>query len=493
MSPPSFETLQQAYLDTLDYIIDHETLLQPVNHEVVDALREQAKVATTWTQLGSLALLTPCLNLGMRPIAPLTDTPLATTLFQPGNATLDWYFMYSNSTDEAYTFILFAVPLCVPDIAKKYNLNPYDTYIYSPSAGYGKRMLQGDWSTSPRFYCQAIYTPLSESTFTWEAILPNNAQVTGASFECLALGTFHLRIAWNDKTNTHSIDSTLTSTIPPTYNGDGGCVPCIAGLGTSYWSYTNMKTKTVYNNEPPVSGSGWFDHQWLQAGKLNGNIAASIINVLSWWSPSPKTTRWFWITVKDDKRGVQYMILVSNPTLLSTNPADPQPTFQPTILNRYDNQHPPQYLNGTQARVTVTRSVQLGDYVYPIRYAIQIFDGEVYNYVLQAEFGNAIINLPNGVPNIESPGILYDGNNPIEPIGSGFLEANQMGQDDVVRETTLLQSGMPVEKWSLFANTSVPTSTVLLSVLFLILIILFLVSLFYGVYKTFLKRKKLQQ
>ena len=475
MNPPSFDTMRHAYLDTLDYIKDHATLLQPVNGDIMDALAAQAKVATTWTQLGSLALLTPLLNTGMRPISPLTSTPMATTLFQPGNTTLDWYFMYSNSGNEAFTFILFAIPLCVPDIAKAYKLNEYDTFVYSPSAGYGKRA--GEWSTSPKYYCQGIYTPLSESTFHWEAVLANDGVVTRASFDSLSLGSFHLVMAWQDRVGSHSIDSTLMSINEPTYNGEQGCVPCIAGLGTSYWSYTNMKTETIYNGEKPVHGVGWLDHQWLQAGKVSGNVTAALLNTLSWWMPSPKTTRWFWITIQDAMRNVQYMILVSNPHLLTEGKS----TFDVAILNRYDG-HQPLYMNGTQAKVTVTETLTIDEYVYPMKYAIQLFDGDVRNYILEAAFGHAIIHLPNGVPNIESPGILYDASNPTMPIGTGFLESNQMAPDDVIRETNLLQSGIPIEQWSLFANTDTPTSVVWLSVLFLLMLVaLCIIIVYYAV------------
>lgn len=81
------------------------------------------------------------------------------------------------------------------------------------------------------------------------------------------------------------------------FQGDNGCMPCVAGMGTLYYSIPEIKLKAgssiIYKGKKVVlkSGTFWFDHQW---GFLGGNPQSAVLRAANNISkPSPAGWDWY--------------------------------------------------------------------------------------------------------------------------------------------------------------------------------------------------------
>ncbi len=76
------------------------------------------------------------------------------------------------------------------------------------------------------------------------------------------------------------VDLTFTGGREYLYQGDDGCMPCVAGMGTLYYSIPNLSLKTgssiIYKGKKITLKKGmfWFDHQW---GFLGGNSHSAVL------------------------------------------------------------------------------------------------------------------------------------------------------------------------------------------------------------------------
>ena len=479
MSLPSFEIMKNAYIDNLDYIVKESTLLQPINKNIINILKDRAKSCSTWNELGTLACITPNLNTGMKFLSPMTKAPYYTTCLQYGSASSEWYFMYSYLQTYSYTFIIFAIPLFSPIIGEKYGISSENSYIYSFSFGFGNSKTK-IWKTTPNIFIQANYNVISQSEFNWSGIFSPTDGINTAIFNCISLGNFYIHI----KTNDYEIEGTLSSQIGPSYNSSNGCCPCISGNGSIYWSYTNMKSEaTITENGSQIKeidGIGWFDHQWAQAGRLESETVAAIKNIVQVFKP-PKINRWYWLTINDYNQKIQFMIVISNVNLLN-NTTD-TPSYKSTSIAKYNNYDVPQFYTD-KANIKILESKKIGDYIYPTKYSININLDKGYNYILQGGiFGDQIINLPTTIPNWEGCGDVYDKNG--NKIGTGFLEANQVSTEKVITDTTLNHAGISLNNSELFyvSKSNVNAFVVICSFIWLLFLLAFCILIIWIFYK----------
>ncbi len=76
------------------------------------------------------------------------------------------------------------------------------------------------------------------------------------------------------------VELTFTSGREYLYQGDDGCMPCVAGMGTLYYSIPNLVLKpgsTITYKGKKITlkkGTFWFDHQW---GFLGGNSHSAVL------------------------------------------------------------------------------------------------------------------------------------------------------------------------------------------------------------------------
>jgi hypothetical protein len=492
MALPSLDILKNLFLEQLDYISENDTILQPANQEQLNILRDAAKKVTTITQLGALLMVPKTnANAGFKPIAPFDKDALYYTQLQFYRSNIEWYFMYGNCQDFAFTFIIFAIPICNETIAKKYNMTGNQVTIYSLSGGFGQK--GGPWSTIPYMFCQANYQVASQAMFSWTGIFDTNSSpIKSASLTSNSVGEFDINITWApysalDKTDLVGIQATLFSPNGPFLNGPKGCCPCIAGLGTSYYSYVFMnipKAMVGLLRSPMIanSGIGWFDHQWLQGGMVHDDpTIAATLNLKNYFK-TPVVTRWFWLTMQDIQNNVQYMTSVMLSDVL-TSGTNMEVDTKSTI--KYNATDGPKYLSSDTTTVKILATTTVNGVVFPTKHQITINEGDKQTvYILQANYGNSIVYLPGGTLNWEGSGILY-GQDGKTILGNAFLEANQLESEDSLLQTIGSIAGIDKNNYDKFSlkNSKVPGFVVFLSLMWFIFLIIVYIFIFWCIYK----------
>jgi len=414
----SLDVLRGAYLAQLDLIENASTVLQPSNKAQLDVLRTAAKSPTlTLTQLSTLINVpVDNQNVGFHPLHSLANIdPMSTTCFNFGTSLSDWYFYYGQTEQFAFTFVIFALPTASPQIANKLNIPSQSLYIYTVGFGYAEK--GKPWVTMPQVATLANYVCISPGTFDWNATPDTTSILKTCRLSSPTLGRFELSVTWGSGTTTHSLTATLVSTKPPTYNGPNGCMPaCTSGIGSLYWSYTDMVIVGQVNQQTQSVGTGWMDHQWIASGKLANPVLASVRNVSQMFGNlSNKTTRWLWLNIQDKINQKQYMLYIPlTDSLVRENQRFSSSKF---VTNEYDD-------NGVRRTsdvdVTVNNVIKSPDgYVWPTKYTIRI--GKV-TYVLQSLTDLMTIYNTLGVLSWEGSGTLTDiqGKN----MGYSFIEAN---------------------------------------------------------------------
>jgi len=494
MSRVPVSVLQQAFLDNLDYIESHGSVFQPSNKKQLQVLKQLASSGPlTVEQLGALASYqTDNRNAGMKPIAPFQKDTLRYTRLQFGQANLEWYFMYLNQETFAITFIVFAIPVCNPEIAKKYQLGAYEGYLYCISGGVG---LPGDplgnvppvWYTIPNNFVQADYQTLGDATFSFSIVPGNN--LLSASLNSSSPGVFAIQASWMDPFSAKpvSLAGTLSSADSPFQDGPGGCAPCVSNVGTLYFSYTNLVTLAQISLPNGVSlksgtspGLGWFDHQWLQSGKIKSHLIACLSNFEKAGAPAPPL-RWLWINLQDTQSRKQYMVIVNLSDVVQEGYE-----YQPMVIG-YDpvENRGPWFWNKTKSTVAVLRVLNAGPYVFPMQYKIVIAEAHK-TYYLKAGFGG-LVNLPSSVRNWEGCGQLFSDAGFTQRVGNCFLECNQsapqavlnQAQFDMMQSTGLkltpeMTEALLPQELTLGATTASLGYTIL--VLWLTLVVLYLLA-----------------
>lgn len=113
-----------------------------------------------------------------------------------------------------------------------------------------------------------------------------------------------------DSPVTFSIDAIATESSPLSLQGVEGCDPCCDGVGTLYYSITNLnidpeRSSLTINDEviPLESGRFWFDHQW--GTSLVSSPRSEVTRAAKNLEDSPTIGGWDWFMVQfDDGRQI---------------------------------------------------------------------------------------------------------------------------------------------------------------------------------------------
>ena len=454
-SIPPLTVLRDALVRRIQAIKNGASLLNPVDIDRVNTLLNtlQTNIPTT-TSLTAAAVLTPNGTCGLNPIKALSSSnPLDYSAFQFGQGNLGWSFLYGNMGSVGFTLMFFRVELSTPHILKEMDISPEQGVIYSICAGFGER--GGKWTTMPPTNVQGIYAS-EDQGFDFQAVSnPDNPWLKLFTFS-QKQGLTSVNIQWNSK-NTDGTEvlvgynAILTPLKPAVYQGPKGCMPCIGGQGTLYWSFPSMHAQGSVGliSSPTVSsGTGWYDHQWLATGGMLSNRILQLLSVISSTISTPKVIRWLWLTLQLPN-DVQYMISI----ILNDLPQQGK-TYNTTAVTKIDGTSVSYKVSGT---AKIESMAQIGAQSYPNKYTI-ILEGQTYT--LQTAFGNSGVYLPSGVLNWEGPGDVLDSSGNV--IGSGFLEANQLDTAQNLQKTQGQRAGIsPSELSTLTQKRTNPLSGIL--------------------------------
>lgn len=217
------------------------------------------------------------------------------------NTQVGWHFFVGSAWDEkgkeyGIECMFFRVALLPPELAKELGLTQQENQAVELQLGISEAggihrqadpiIIAGtsgliDWQKNPYSYSvgkNRIFASKKDSFW------PLNLQARGI-----------------DKSSTQSVklavDLSFESGKEYLFQGDDGCMPCVAGMGTLYYSIPNLVLKsgsTVTVGDKKITlkkGSFWFDHQW---GFLSGNPHSSVLRAANNVSkPGPAGWDWY--------------------------------------------------------------------------------------------------------------------------------------------------------------------------------------------------------
>jgi len=467
MSHFVFEQYQELRIRGLKFIEQYPAYLNSVQKEQLKNLIKTTEQTKNIPELGiTTTLPTPNVNIGFFPIEPLTDPdPKNLTCMKFGNAPLAWYFAYGQYYDKAsrtsvtFTLMIFKLELAAPDVVIKSEFPPENAVLWSLSGGVGIRKeganSKENWYAIPFNICRGKYKCSKNNTFRLDFNNEDSSYIDAFTFESKEPRTFAFNLKFKSypesKNDSHSIrlKGELKSESEPSYNGENGCVPCIGGVGTIYWSYTRMdthltvKTPEFESEKHFKNGLGWFDSQYMQGDFIPNGFIRFLSSL-----KKPKVIRWIWLNLQFFEPKTQWMIshLVDGP--LNTGIK----IVKPEVVNLYDEKGVHYALSDKDIKCTIevmqvaqsTSQINNRSMFFPTKFKIglaTVKDSELTYYVMRRDFGSGHCFLPSGNMNIESAGSLWNLDES-RRLGNCFFECNNFSPADELIETSmkLLQS-----------------------------------------------------
>lgn len=221
-----------------------------------------------------------------------------------------WHFFVGSAWDESgqewgIELMFFRVALLPPELARQHGLSDIENQVVEIQLGIskaGERHHQADpiivagttglveVKTDPLRYSVGKNTIESKKS---GAFFPIGLQAQGVDrgdSEPFELG----------------VDLEFVNGKETLLQGDGGCMPCIAGMGTLYYSIPNIELKpgsTINYGDKTIrlqKGTFWFDHQW---GFLGGNPDSTVLRAANSISaPAPAGWDWYMAQFSDDRQ-----------------------------------------------------------------------------------------------------------------------------------------------------------------------------------------------
>lgn len=461
---PPLTVLRDALIRRLDKMKKSAGVLTPVDIPRVNTLISTLKSTDpTCSSLVAAASMIPNQSCGFEPLESLkSDNPLDYTCFQFGQGNIGWHFCYGNFGDIAFTLMFFRVEMGTPCINREMDISPEAGVIYTISAGFGQK--GGPWVNIPPTAVQGIYSCGNQS-FSFQALPGSDCPWLQKFTMSQDQGMTLIDLAWADADQSSvGYNVKLAPSKPPVFQGPKGCLPCVGGQGTIYWSYPLMSVEgqvgSLSSSQTYSNGVGWYDHQWLSAGgALNSKVLQLLSNVQGMLK-TPYPVRWLWITLQLNGN-LQYM----TSTILSELPQIGK-TYNFTVVTKNQGNSVSYNEKGT---ITVMEMVQVGQQSFPTKYSI-VLGGQ--NYILLASFGNSVVYLPSGVMNWEGPGLVYDMNGNL--MGGGFLEANQLDTPTNLISTVGMRAGVQASDFNFFRQKKTSICAGLWSIMILLLGIIFI-------------------
>ena len=400
----------------------------PLDRSYTSKLEELSKKATSYQELACLSLYRPPqISLNFSGVKPLTSSPQSHLCFNYDFSPVGWYFLYGHSKSYRFTLMIFHINI---DASLRNNC------IYSIVGGYTKD--DATWTPLPPSSGPGEYNCSGQnSAFTYSN---DGISITFNTTETKMEGM----IGYNNDKLTFSFDNLGYAY----YNAsNGGCDPCFGGLGSSYWSYTNIDATISVNTNGSEKGKGWFDHQIVSPGIPHGFLLQFLYG-LSFSLKAPSPLKWLWLTIQLDDNDIQYMVSIKG-LKQSQLPLKVNDKFKTLKAHKYSKGSAEYNIDANVVVLEVANvTFQNSLVTYPTKYQIEL-DG--ITVILQSFGTQDIVNMPSGGINWEGPGKVTDTNGNI--IGKGFLEANNLNEDHLSRRNGM--SGLDKIGQPKFSNRAV--------------------------------------
>lgn len=344
------------------------------------------------------------------------------TGIQFGYGQTGWYFFYGIAGNFCFNLSFFRQEIAPPDAVE---IDRSEAVRWLVLGGYGTIPNAGDvvpqWFSLQPEWIHMKYSQPSYSTFS----LVGQGTTKTISLTSIDPMSFLIDMNFTDTNGTnHSFKTTLRANAPPTPNFPNSCL-CGYGLGTFYYSYTDMDCTFSVDNGSENIGKGWTDHQYVKGGIPNSTYMQALTAI----GPQKVSSGWLWFAIQDEQSGLQYMLthffkdaFYQNDILNANKPKTT--TIPMDIVNVYKEGKTyflpdDPVMDASNLNVQLSQTVQgLNGLSMPAAYNITLPGGK--EVVLK------IATAPNIYPTAfapyETPAFVY--NKSGQKIGYGLIEAN---------------------------------------------------------------------
>jgi len=215
-----------------------------------------------------------------------------------------WHFIVGNCRDtrrREYGILVsfYRYSLLPPWIAHSFGLSDWDNQIFEMQLAVARA---GDEHLQTRPFAIAGTTGLLNcSNHPFNYVAGNNRMVSEMEDRI-----FPLRVqAWGVNQGEAEyleieVDLELTSNKEFLLQGNRGCLPCCCGIGTLYYSATNLSLEPgsllMLDGEEIMLNQGqfWFDHQWGNALEPTGNSRCKVVRAAGTLNKPTQSRGWDW-------------------------------------------------------------------------------------------------------------------------------------------------------------------------------------------------------
>jgi hypothetical protein len=347
------------------------------------------------------------------------------TPMQFGVSNNGWYFNYGVAGDMCFVFGLNRIELAPPCVVEKERLDPSEAVLWSLGGGFGK--IGGPWYNFPSEYFYMKYDQPTYSTFS---LVGRGTQVKNATLTTGQSNPMQFTMSADFISPTdgkeHSINVTMTANTPPLPNVPGACGLCVDGMGTMYYSYTDMDVVVSVDKGNQQSGKGWIDHQLFKTGvprNLMSQAQKSVANTLV----KPVSGGWLWFAIQDYESDTQYLLTHFFVNKFYKDSIKLNENIPMQIVNVYKKGEA--HFNPTRTdmdsfdlQVKMTKTINVNGLDLPAEYDIILPGGKPV--ILTLASGPDQYPYPFG--SYENPALLFNRSDTgrTKPIGIGIIEAN---------------------------------------------------------------------
>jgi len=286
-----------------------------------------------------------------------------------------WHFFVGSCWDTdgrefGVEYMLFRAPLINPVLAAQLNLTDVENQVIELQLGIseaGDRHYQADpvviAGTTGLIMCGL-------APFHYVVGRNRIESSNSSSFFPLHLAAWGIEKS-GPEAKELEIDLTFTSGKEYLLQGANGCMPCVDGMGTLYYSIPNMvvapKSSLKIGDETITLARGtfWYDHQW---GYLSGNPQSSVLRAANnTKQPEPPGWDWFMTQFNGDRQLTMFAPHTNAYMgyYYQTGPQSPK-SLQVNVVGKYMDEQ--KNLANTVGTLTVSQWVKSEYSPNPMRY-----------------------------------------------------------------------------------------------------------------------------
>lgn len=369
----SFGSRTRAYLD---WLIDHP---QSHNPDYTQRYQKLKRYCAALNPHQSYVIISKFLGLndsqGFEPMPAAADMQFPRDWLPQLKTKVGWHFFVGSCWDNTgaeygVECMFFRYSLLPPALATQSGLSDIENQVIELQLGISKAGDRHYQADPPMIAGTTGLISLDLNPFHFDMGKNRIASVHADSLFPLNLQACGLEKG-NAEPTKLAIDFRFDSGKEYLIQGDNGCMPCVAGMGSLYYSIPNMllangSTLTIGSERITLTrGTFWFDHQW---GFLVGNSQSAVLRAATNMKKAePAGWDWFMAQFSGDRQLTMFAphSKAHMPYYYQTG-LTPPGTMHVNVSGKYMDEHKEMKL--TWGTLTVRKWVKSERSPHPMRY-----------------------------------------------------------------------------------------------------------------------------